>query len=237
MANRYHRVEWGPNGTRSRTKTWGDPVKWNKKAAEAGVKEKVFCASLADVFEDKAEIVPWRADLFNLIDKCSNLYWLLLTKRPQNIIDMWPKDGKKRDNVWLGTSIAIQKNVDEYIPPLLETKHLCQYLFLSVEPQIGQIDLKDYLFPTALVDWVILGGESKQGKDEPRPYDIEWARFSIEQCRLAGVPCFLKQFGSNVYDNGTRVHFKDHHGGDIAEWESDLIVRECPETYFQRLTA
>ncbi len=131
----------------------------------------------------------------------------------------------------------MQKNVDEYIPPLLEAKHLAQFLFLSVEPQIGNVDLKDYLFPTPLVDWVIIGGESKQGKDEPRPYDIEWARFSRTQCRMAGVPLFIKQFGSNVYDNGVRVHFKDHHGGDIAEWTPDLIVRECPETYFKAVAA
>lgn len=236
MANRYHRVEWGPSGTRVRTKTWGDPIKWNKRAIETGIKEKVFCASLADVFEDKAELVPWRSDLFKLIDKCQDLHWLLLTKRPENIIGMWP-DKIRRENVWLGTSIALQKNVDEYIPALLQTKHLCQYLFLSVEPQIGQIDLKNYLFPTPLVDWVILGGESKQGKEEPRPYDIEWARFSIEQCQLAGVPCFLKQFGSNVYDNGVKVSFKDSHGGDPIEWPADMLVRECPESYFKRLAA
>ncbi len=257
MANRYHRVEWGPNGTRSRTKTWSQPLKWNKEAgkmslktcdeqdplgwddhaAQTGEKHKVFCASLADVFEDKAELTPWRADLFNLIDECKNLYWMLLTKRPQNIVDMWPKPLTRRDNVWLGTSIALQKNVDEFIPPLLTAKDLCQYLFLSVEPQIGMVDLKDYLFPKPLVSWVIIGGESKQGKEEPRPYDIQWARFALAQCRKAGVPCFIKQFGSNVYDNGVKVNFKDGHGGNMDEWPADLRVRECPEYYFQEKAA
>lgn len=237
MDHRHHRVEWGDKGTRSRTKTWNDPVKWNRQAGEQGEKRKVFCASLADVFENRQELEPWRVDLFQLIDKCPNLHWLLLTKRPENIIKMWPKDGKKRENVWLGTSIALQKNVEEYVPALLQTRHLCQFLFLSVEPQIGQVDLSKYLFPAPLVDWVILGGESKQGPEEPRLYDMAWARYSIDQCRQAGVACFLKQFGSNVYNNGERIYFKDSHGGDISEWPAEMRVRECPETYFKEKVA
>jgi protein gp37 len=250
MANRYQRVEWGPKGTRSRTKTWNQPKKWNKQsgklaldtlydtpglwddqAASLGEKRKVFCASLADVFEAKDEVTPWRADLFNLIDECQNLHWLLLTKRPQHILQMWPQPLKRRENVWLGTSIAVQKNVDVYIPLLLKSRELCRYLFLSVEPQVGFIDLNKYLFPKPLVDWVIIGGESKQGKSEPRPYDILWARTLLAQCRAAGVPCFIKQFGSIVYDDGRRMHFEDGHGGNMEEWPEDLRVRECPETY------
>jgi protein gp37 len=266
MANRYHRVKWGPKGTRSKTKTWNDPIRWNKEALEAGENRKVFCCSLADVFEDFNGVITdskqnqlWRdkegrysdcndpnfqpyevatfdhlrVDLFKIIDKTPNLSWLLLTKRPENILNMWT--GKYRDNVWLGTSIADQSEVDKFIQPLLTAKHLAKYLFLSAEPQISNLDLKDYLFPSPLVDWVICGGESKQGKEEPRPFDTEWARFSVNQCRQAGVPFFLKQFGSVVYDNGNRIQMSTSHGDVVSEWPAELRVRECPETYFPRL--
>ncbi len=236
MANRYKRVQWGPNGTRNRTKTWNDPIKWNRQAKEKGEIRKVFCASLSDVFEDRPELVPWRADLFDLIDKCQNLNWLLLTKRPQNIIGMWP-DSNYRNNVWLGTSIANQKNTKDYIPPLLETRRLCKYLFLSVEPQISMVDLSEWLFPKPLVNWVIYGGESKQGKEVPREFHLEWARFGVNQCYQAGVACFVKQFGSNVFENGQRIYFKDSHAGDISEWSDDLKVRECPENYISVIAA
>jgi protein gp37 len=88
-ANRYGRVEWGKDGTRSRTKTWGDPIRWNKLAKDAGERQRVFCASLADVFEERVELRPWRADLFRLIDRTPHLDWLLLTKRPENVASMW----------------------------------------------------------------------------------------------------------------------------------------------------
>lgn len=227
MANRYHRVKWGPSGTRSRTKTWNDPVKWDRKARERSVREKVFCASLADVFEDREELIPWRTDLFHLIDRCPNLHWLLLTKRPENISGMWP-DERPRENVWLGTSIAHQKDVPVYVPPLREVKGHARFLFLSVEPQIGPVDLGDHL---PYIDWVILGGESKQGPNQPRPYDMDWARFSIDQCREAGVACFLKQLGSVVLDGGSPLVLRDGHGGDMGEWPEELRVRECPESY------
>jgi protein gp37 len=94
MANRYKTVEWGDKGTRKRTskKNWTLPLNWNKQAIAEGRKIKVFCASLADIFEDKPEdgLDDWRADLFKLIDATPNLIWQILTKRPENIRSMWP---------------------------------------------------------------------------------------------------------------------------------------------------
>lgn len=228
MDHRYHRVKWGPTGTRVKTKTWGDPPKWNKQAIANNTIYKVFCCSLADVFEERDELIPWRQELFELIDKCQNLSFLLLTKRPQCILSMWPDD-KRRDNIWLGTSIAWQKDTEEFIEPLLNTKHLCKYLFLSVEPQIGKVDLAKWINE---LDWVISGGESKQGEEEPRPYHVEWARFLRDQCRDARKAFFLKQLGYNPYMNGHRLNLKDRHGGDTKEWPADLLVRECPESYY-----
>lgn len=113
MDRRRGRVKWGPHGTRSRTSDdyWHEPAKWNKQAEASGIRQRVFCASLADVFEDwgiepildhRGEVIigpdglrritmtDLRRDLFALIDQTPWLDWLLLTKRPENIIKMWP---------------------------------------------------------------------------------------------------------------------------------------------------
>lgn len=114
-------------------------------------RSRVFCASLADVFEgnetlpigdSRAVVASARERLFQLIDKTPNLDWLLLTKRPQNIHTLmplrWRDAGMYPDNVWLGTSVEDQKTADERIPHLLNTPAAVR--FLSVEPLLGPID-------------------------------------------------------------------------------------------------
>src|SRR5205814_2553649 len=89
-------VKWG-NSPRRRTSEayWRAPSKWQGGAAafqaKYGRRQRVFCASLADVFDNKAES-EWRSDLFKLIAATPSLDWLLLTKRPQNIKKMLPSD-------------------------------------------------------------------------------------------------------------------------------------------------
>lgn len=106
MDHRYGKVEWGPHGERKRTSdaNWRQPIKWNAAARafkkDHGHRPRVFCASLADVFDNKVPL-SWREDLFALIRECRRLDWLLLTKRPQNIAKMLPKDwGAGYRNVW-----------------------------------------------------------------------------------------------------------------------------------------
>jgi len=81
------RERWGPKAERTRTSAanWSKPLQWNKRAAEHKQRHRVFCSSLADVFEDRDELVPWRLDLFRLIQATPMLDWQLLTKRPENI--------------------------------------------------------------------------------------------------------------------------------------------------------
>ncbi len=90
-----------------------------------------------------------RARLFSLIDDTPNLDWLLLTKRPQNIIRMWPDERQKhplaykpyKQNVWLGTTVENQEYADTRIPELLKCRALSPVLFLSIEPMLSAIDL------------------------------------------------------------------------------------------------
>ena len=97
MDHQYGKVEWGPRGERKRTSEayWKNPVKWNATARafkrEHGHRPRVFCASLADVFDNQVS-PEWRRDLFALIRECKRLDWLMLTKRPQNITKMLPPD-------------------------------------------------------------------------------------------------------------------------------------------------
>jgi protein gp37 len=108
-AKRSGQVKWG-NNPRRRTTTdyWKKPLSWNAQALDFqrvhGRRQRVFCASLADVFDNQADR-QWRTDLFALIRECDQLDWQLLTKRPQNIRKMLPSDwGKGYANVWLGTT-------------------------------------------------------------------------------------------------------------------------------------
>lgn len=261
MAKRYGRVQWGPDGTRSRTKTWGDPVRWNRQAAADGTRRKVFCASLADVFEDRAELRPWRADLFRLIDATPHLDWLLLTKRPENVPAMWHTrtlvDGFgrtwgeteptrqlfRRDNVWLGTSVSDQATADEWVYRLRDNcRRYARFLFLSVEPLIGPIDFTD---APANPEESMMGQWSTLTSPTPIDWVIvggesdqggEKARpCEVEWVRSVVSQCRVESVPVFVKQLGSEWaksnKAEDKHGGDPAEWPDDLRVRECPESY------
>ena len=150
-AKRSGHVQWGPHGERRRTSeaNWRLPIKWNAEAAKSGKRARVFCASLADVFDNHRSIEDsWRRDLFSLIRGTPHLDWLLLTKRPQNIVKMLPKDGLVHPssswgngwpNVWLGTTVENQAEADRRIPHLLAVP--AKVHFLSCEPLLGPVDL------------------------------------------------------------------------------------------------
>ena len=89
MDLRYGRVKWGAGEDRKRTApaNWRKPIAWNRAAALKDGPTFVFCASLADVFDNEVDEV-WRRDLFNLIEATPNLTWLMLTKRIGNVIKM-----------------------------------------------------------------------------------------------------------------------------------------------------
>lgn len=218
MAKRWKKVGWGDKAPRSRTTNWKEPLKWNRDAEAASEHRRVFCASLADVFEDKSELVDWRRELFELIDKTPWLDWLLLTKRPENIRKMWilPKmeyhdlnipanDTRaierlaRRNNVWLGTSCGHEDSTQR-IRDLMRCREISPLLFLSMEPLLTPVRLTRILKTNRVngensIDWIIVGGES--GKN-PRYLDIEWIRQILGACRLLQVPCFVKQLGSIV---------------------------------------
>jgi protein gp37 len=191
---------WGPRGARAiaAESYWRQPLRWNAEAEQAGERRRVFCASLADVFEgydtmperSRPYVGAARQRLWNLISETEHLDWLLLTKRPENMRRMLPADFRADPwpNVWLGASAENQEWFDKRINALLGTPARAH--FLSVEPMLGPIDIRGYR-----PSWVICGGESGP---QARLMQLEWARSLRDQCLGAGIPFFFKQWGEYV---------------------------------------
>lgn len=188
MDKRYHRVQWGPHGERVRTSesNWKNPLRWAKAARATGTRPRVFCASLADVFDNKAPKGA-RTDLFALIEDTPELDWLLLTKRPENISDMlWPKwDRALPSNIWLGVTCEDQAAYDRRWPILQSIPAWVR--FISYEPAIGPLRLHD---EKDQPNWLICGGESGHA---PRQMPEEWMENILLDCRARGVSFFAKQ--------------------------------------------
>lgn len=224
QSNRWKRAEWGVDKQRVMTSDayWKQPFKWDAAALAALERHRVFCASLADVFDAHPGVVEQRARLWPLIAGTVNLDWLLLTKRPENVMAMLPADwGAGYPNAWLGTTVE-----DERVVARIDALRAipAAVRFLSVEPMIGPLELRGRLDG---IDWVIVGGESGNGA---RALDIAWIRDVIGVCRKAGVAVHVKQLGA-MYNRNTsdgRLFRGDPKGGDINRWPEDLRIREYP---------
>lgn len=229
---------WGAGAPRRRTSlaNWAMPHRWDAQHeaffAQHGRRQRVFCASLADVFDNEVD-PQWRVDLFNLILSTPNLDWLLLTKRIGNAARMidetlpaslkalpmdcplaWPWP-----HVWIGATIVNQSEADRDIPKLMAVP--ASVRFLSMEPLLGPVDLvkagalwsdmngkiePGFQQPSRHVSWVIAGGESGAGA---RPMHPDWARSLRDQCQAAGIPFLFKQWGE--WKGG------DHEGDPLRE--------------------
>lgn len=218
---------------------WRAPLKWNRAAEAAGVRPRVFVASMADVFE----IVPprnvaaarvmseARARLWRLIEATPDLDWLLLTKRPENVVALapwaaaaglssrpeWPA------NVWLGTTAEDQRHYDKRWPILASIP--ARVRFISHEPALGPLRTLPDEHGTE-PDWVITGGESGPGA---RPYDLAWARSLLVTCRER-TRVFVKQLGARpIFGTHDRpAAASSQKWDDPADWPEDLRVQRFP---------
>jgi protein gp37 len=204
---------WGKGKPRKRTSvsTWKMPLKWNRQASKDKTTYKVFCASLADVFDDE---VPeeWRKDLWELVAKCKNLIFLILTKRPENITKMipWTKDAPWT-NVWLGVTAEDKKRLAERYPILLKAPAVIR--FISAEPLLEKVEACEALY--AGIDWVIVGGESGS---KARSMPMEWARSIHSCCQNSGKAFFMKQLSQADTPDFNK----------IEAFPKDLQVRQFP---------
>jgi protein gp37 len=234
-----------------------------------GLRRKIFVGDMADVFSRAVPFGYLQREVVEVAASAagSRHDWLMLTKQPQRAVQFatwlaaggiaWPA------NLWLGTSVTSQTTLSR-VDHLLQVP--ARVKFLSIEPQVEQIELPDrylgirtegqYLnivecgrpIWSQSLQWVIIGGESNQGPGRwARPFNVNWARELLAQCREANVPAFIKQLGSRPYcrpifldrTESLRpradgyidewlVELRDNHGGDWEEWDSDLRVREFP---------
>jgi protein gp37 len=206
MDTRYGKVRWGAGEDRIRTSpsNWQQPRRWNRKAESERKRPRVFCASLADVFDNEVD-PSWRRDLFALIEATPSLVWLLLTKRIGNVEKMTdPAAGNPTlpRNAAIGATLANQEEYDRDRMKLASVKQSCGplFTFASIEPMLGPIIL-DKNAP----DWIICGGESGKGA---RLMDPQWARDLRDGAARFGRKFFMKQMTAK------------------APIPSDLMVRE-----------
>ncbi len=242
---------WGQDKPRKfmSEKYWREPLRWDAAAAKAGERHRVFCSSMADLFEDyrgpSADGVrEARSRVFHLLEATPHLDWLLLTKRPENVMRMVPPlwQGGFPRNVWMGTTCEDQQRADERIPHLLRCPAAVRWV--SYEPALGAVNFRHIDADAAghpmcqidaltgqqtdmgrpcpdvpRLDWIVVGGESGPGA---RPFHAEWARDTIRQCREAGAACFTKQMGARpVWCSACR--------GRGAGLGAGLGAHECPE--------
>jgi protein gp37 len=148
---------------RTSEKYWKEPLKWNRRCEKLGIRERVFCGSMCDVFDDGVP-AQWLADLLELTLECKNLDFLFLTKRPKNffrrseeildtkdgaiisvqlqdMLHSWKQRHSFPDNIWLGVTVENQKAADERIPILAEIP--AKVRFLSCEPLLRRPEAKE----------------------------------------------------------------------------------------------
>lgn len=243
MDKRYGRVQWGApgqgNGTRVKTSasTWAAPFKWQRQAGKNGDRPFVFCASLADVFDNQWE-PQWRAEAFEVMRKTPNLVYLLLTKRPQNIIRMCAKAGGLPSNAAIGTTVEdTLRLINLYHLALAAEVVSPAFTFASFEPLLEIINpaviavMRGHFFFNAWtgvistpsldhqhrfppLGWAITGGETDQGGHRARPTHPEAFRVIRDQAAVFGAPYHHKQNGewvsvSEVAGDGPHHTFLD----------------------------
>lgn len=215
-----------------------EPLKWRKP-------RRVFVNSMSDLFHESLPFLDID-DVFETMAEADRHTYQVLTKRPERMLEFcqWRNQRWGRPplaNVWLGISVEDQRTADERIPLLLQTPAAVR--FVSYEPALGPVDFgptwmdrdrygANCIDGGATIDWIIVGGESGPGA---RPCDVAWIRSVVQQCKAAGVPCFVKQVGSRpVVQHPMQVGAlvdapcADRKGGDPSEWPEDLRVREFP---------
>lgn len=190
----------------TRTKTWSEPDKWQRRLAGTDQYEMVFTCSWSDFFLPEAD--AWRREAWRIIQRTSNLIYQILTKLPGLMpVRMSADWGTGYPNVWLGTSVGIKKSLWR-IPELKRVP--APVHFLSLEPLLEDLcpDLEAHLDD---IEWVIVGGESGNGTPNYRPMNSRWARNIRDVCRRRGIPFFFKQSAAVRTEQGTKLDGETIH--------------------------
>lgn len=234
FAKRVGEKVWGTDAPRRLfgDKHWNEPLKWSRDAVkDLGRPARVFCASMADVFEVRPELTEARERLFGLFPQTPNLLWNLLTKRQDEIKRYLPVL-KIVPNVRIGVTVESRKYVNRIVPgvswisaePLLDE---LSFRWLSVFPppyraQRSDSLKTDHLDGLRTLSWVIVGGESGT---HAREMKLEWALQIIDECKEAGVAVHFKQTGDVL---ARKLGLKDKSGKNPEEWPAELRIQQFP---------
>jgi protein gp37 len=217
-------IHWGPGAPRRQTalSTRNRPRRWQRDAVARGVRLRVFCASLADVF-DNAVDPQWRRELAAMIRETPDLDWMLLTKRIGNVPKMVERDfdGQLPRNVWLGASIVTQEEADRDIAKLLEVDAAVRWL--SMEPLLERVRVAPDMM--AGLDMIVVGGESGP---RARSMELDWAYDLLDQARAGDTAFHFKQMSEADRP-------KDYW--DVDAFPADLRIREFPAGTYEALPA
>lgn len=222
-AHRTGHEVWGKNAPRRffGDRHWQEPLHWNEQARKSGVRRRVFCASMADVFEGRLELDDARVRLWKLIEETPSLDWLLLTKRPHNIKLMIPPRWLEspEPNAWFGITAEDEGNAQRRLSILRDIPNAMPWV--SYEPALGPIDWAPYM---DFLKWIIFGGESGTN---PRKSEAQWASNTLVQCREAGIAFFNKQAGGLL---AREWGCENKEGKDPNEWPEQFRIQEFPQT-------
>ena len=246
FAKRVGEKVWGTDEPRRffGDKHWNEPLKWNRDALkDFGRPARVFCASMADVFEDRADLHNHRLRLFDLIQQTPNLLWNLLTKRGTEIKRYLPMLDEM-PNVRIGVTVENQTYDHRIVEgvswisaePLLAPLTFRWAAWDNHQPHRRRVkklpnvyrDGKflagsvDHLDGLRMLDWIIVGGESGAYAREMK---LEWALKLIDECKEAGVAVHFKQTGDVL---ARKLRLKDKSGKDPSEWPEELRIQEFP---------
>ncbi len=188
----------------------------------------IFTCSMSDFFIEEAD--QWREDAWNVIRHTKQHKWLILTKRPERILECLPKDWEEGwDNVWLGVTV---ENQECFQRAAILAKIPAKIRFISAEPLLEEIDFLEKIDGEQVINsfqWVLLGGESGNdyGNYRYRPSEISWYERAIDDLRkVPDMAIFVKQMGSHLKKT---MNLKHYHGGEIKEWPKHLQIREYPK--------
>lgn len=222
------------NGTRYEPKT----VRKTKTVFNLPMKlkepSKIFTSSLTDFFHEDCD--QFRNEAWDIIRKCPQHTFQILTKRPERIANNLPKDWNENFNhVWLGTSVGSEKGTkrmydlmwvfDFYRNGGLDLRK--PTTFISFEPLHERIDCNFDISTIIWFDWVIVGGESgnENGQYKYRPCKLEWIEEIVNTFNGCGVAVFVKQLGTYL---AKELKLSDRHGGNFDEFPANLQIREFP---------
>lgn len=218
-------------------------------------RRRIMSLSMGD-WLDTGVPVEWLAEMLDTIRQCSDVTWILPTKRPEwfhsrmtavtehhvdrsDMVD-WLSDwrcGKAPPNIILLAYVESQEQADKRIPELLRIPAAVRGL--SLEPLLGPVHIPELRLRNWTKEnelgWLVIGGESGP---KARPCNVAWIRSLAQQGKAAGVPVFVKQLGGNPCSSELtsdefapymgKLNLNHPKGGDPSEWPSDLRVREWP---------